>query len=284
MNHKVLAATKNTGVRSVSSRFAATRIPVLRPSAVQVAGHVFFAGGRRVVMLVVPPVWMGLGCSVPTHRCPEGPVTKSGREIMEIFEAFDLTGTAWSAAQLAGCDAKTVARYVAVREAGGDPLARTGRPRLIDAFMPKVEELVDRSKGKIRADVAHRKIAAMGYRGSERSTRRAVAEVKEAWRAGRRRRYRPWIAEPGMWLQWDWGDGPQIRGRKTQLFSAWLAWSRFRVVIPVWDQQLGTLTWYIDQPGAWGMTSSLQPRGWPGRFLRLGRQDVVVPAPARVVR
>jgi hypothetical protein len=110
-------------------------------------------------------------------------MTKSGREIMEIFEAFDLTGTAWSAAQLTGCDAKTVARYVAVREAGGDPLARAVRKRLIDAFMPKIEELVDRSKGKIRADVAHRKITAMGYRGSERSTRRAVAEVKEAWRA-----------------------------------------------------------------------------------------------------
>jgi hypothetical protein len=27
-------------------------------------------------------------------------MTKSGREVMEIFEAFDLTGTAWSAAQL----------------------------------------------------------------------------------------------------------------------------------------------------------------------------------------
>ena len=143
-------------------------------------------------------------------------MTKSGREIVEIFEAFDLTGTAWSAAQLAGCDAKTVARYVAVREAGGDPLAKTGRPRLIDAFMPKVEELVDRSKGKIRADVAHRKLVAMGYRGSERSTRRAVAEVREGWQAGRRRRYRPWIPEPGMWLQWDWGDGPRIRGPSPQ--------------------------------------------------------------------
>ena len=158
-----------------------------------------------------------------THRCPEGPMTKSGREIVEIFEAFDLTGTAWSAAQLAGCDAKTVARYVAVREAGGDPLAKTVRPRLIDAFMPKVEELVDRSGGKIRADVAHRKLAAMGYRGSERSTRRAVAEVKQAWQAGRRRRYRPWIPEPGMWLQWDWGEGPRVAGRRTQLFCAWLA-------------------------------------------------------------
>jgi transposase len=174
-------------------------------------------------------------------------VTKSGGEIMEIFEAFDLTGTAWSAAQLAGCDAKTVARYVAIRDGGGDPLGRAARPRMTDGFMPEIEELVDRSKGKIRADVAHRKITAMGYRGSERSTRRAVAEVKQAWQAGRRRRYRPWIPEPGMWLQWDWGDGPRVAGRKTQLFCCWLAWSRFRVVVPVRDQQLGTLTWCLDQ-------------------------------------
>ena len=130
------------------------------------------------------------------------------------YEAFDLTGTAWSAAQLTGCDAKTVTRYVAVRDAGGDPLARAARPRPIDGFMPKIEELVDRSKGKIRADVAHWKITAMGYRGSERSTRRAVAEVKAAWREGRRRRYRPWVPEPGMWLQWDWGDGPQVRAAR----------------------------------------------------------------------
>ena len=46
---------------------------------------------------------------------------------MEIFDAFDLTGTAWSAAQLTGCDAKTVARYVAIRDAGRDPLARAAR-------------------------------------------------------------------------------------------------------------------------------------------------------------
>jgi hypothetical protein len=130
-------------------------------------------------------------------------MTKSGREIVEIFEAFDLAGTAWSAAQLTGCDAKTIARYVAVLDAGGDPLAKTVRPRLIDGFMDKVEELVDRSKWKIRADVAHRKLVAMGYPGSERSTWRAVAEVKEARQAGRRWRYRPWIPEPGMWLQWD---------------------------------------------------------------------------------
>jgi molybdenum-dependent DNA-binding transcriptional regulator ModE len=32
-----------------------------------------------------------------------------GEEVMEILEAFDLTGTLRGAAQLAGCDHKTVA-------------------------------------------------------------------------------------------------------------------------------------------------------------------------------
>ena len=174
-------------------------------------------------------------------------MTKSGREIMEILEAYDLTGCAHSAAQLAGSDRKTVARYVALREAGADPAARERRSRSIDAFVAKVEELVDRSNGKIRADVVHRRLAAMGYGGSERSTRRAVAEAKGAWQAGHRRTYRPWIPEPGMWLQWDWGEGPKIAGRRTQLFCCWLGWSRFRVVLPSWDQGLGSLTGCLDR-------------------------------------
>jgi transposase len=173
-------------------------------------------------------------------------VTKSDREIMEIFEAFDLTRCVWSAAELAGCDAKTVNRYVAIRDAGGDPFARGVRPKAIDAFLPKVEELVDRSKGKIRADVVHDRLVAMGFAGSDRSTRRAVAEIKKAWRAGRRRVYRPWVPEPGMWLQFDWGEGPRIGGRRTQLFCAWLAWSRFRVVLPAWDQTMGSLVACLD--------------------------------------
>jgi Mu transposase, C-terminal domain/Integrase core domain len=174
-------------------------------------------------------------------------VTKSGREIMEILEAFDLTGCAHSAAQLAGTDRKTVARYVALREAGADPLAAQRRPRSIDSFLAKVEELVDRSSGRIRADVVHRKLTAMGYGGSERSTRRAVAEAKASWQAGHRRSYRPWIPEPGMWLQWDWGEGPRIGGRRTQLLCCWLAWSRFRVVLPSWDQSAGSLTACLDR-------------------------------------
>jgi hypothetical protein len=166
---------------------------------------------------------------------------------MEILEAFDLTGCAHSAAQLAGTDRKTVARYVALRDAGADPAARERRSRSIDGFLAKVEELVDRSSGRIRADVVHRKLTAMGYGGSERTTRRAVAEAKASWRAGHRRTYRPWIPEPGMWLQWDWGEGPRIGGRRTQLLCCWLAWSRFRVVLPSWDQSAGSLTACLDR-------------------------------------
>jgi hypothetical protein len=50
-----------------------------------------------------------------------------------------------------------------------------------------------------------------------------------------------------MWLQWDWGEGPRIGGRRTQLFCCWLAWSRFRVVLPSWDQGLGSLTACLDR-------------------------------------
>lgn len=173
-------------------------------------------------------------------------MTKSGREIVEILRAYDLTQTVWSAAQLAGCDPKTVARYVEARDAGRSPYERGRRPRAIDPFLDKIEAWVEESAGKIRADVVHRKLATMGFAGNERSTRRAVAEAKAAWKAGRRRTYRPWVPEPGLWLQVDWGKGPEIRGRKTWLFCAWLAWSRFRVVIPVWDSTVGTLASNLD--------------------------------------
>ena len=104
-------------------------------------------------------------------------MAKSGREIMEIFEAFDLTGTAWSAAQLTGCDAKTVARYVAVREAGGDPLAKAARPRLIDGFMPKIEELVE-------ADLlaAHERAVRLHARIQQLEKRLSEVLGDQAWR------------------------------------------------------------------------------------------------------
>ena len=160
---------------------------------------------------------------------------KSAEEIMNMLEAFDLTGSLRDAGELSGVSHHTVARYVAVRESG---LAAAGvaRPQLIDEFLPKVEEWIDRSNGKLRADKAHEKLLALGFVGSERTTRRAVAAVKKNYRLGRVRVHRPWVTEPGMWLQYDFGDGPVIDGARTTLFCAWLAWSRFRVVLAIRDK------------------------------------------------
>jgi transposase len=169
---------------------------------------------------------------------------------MEILEAFDLTRCSHSAAGLAGCDPKTVARYVDARDAGADPHAHGHRPMLADPVRAKIEELVERSGGRVRADVVHERLRALDplvpYAASERTTRRAVRAAKAAYRAGHRRTYRPWVTEPGMWLQFDWGAGPVIAGRPTLLFCAWLAWSRFRVVIPTWDRTLGSLLACLD--------------------------------------
>jgi hypothetical protein len=63
---------------------------------------------------------------------------------------------------LAGCDHKTVAHWVRARDeaGGGLPVAVRPRPR-VDAFALKIEEWVDRSRGRIRADVAHQRLLAM---------------------------------------------------------------------------------------------------------------------------
>ena len=49
---------------------------------------------------------------------------------MEILEAFDLAGSLRGAAQLAGCDHKTVAHWVAQRDAGLVPKLERKRPAM----------------------------------------------------------------------------------------------------------------------------------------------------------
>ena len=145
---------------------------------------------------------------------------KSYEEIMEILEAFALTNSYRAAGELAGCSHHTVEHYVTMRDLGllPDGVTPSERSKLIDGFMPKIEDWVERSKGKVRGDVVFDKLVGLGFEGSDRTTRRALAVVKSNWRAGRRRVYRPWIVEPGMWAQWDWGHGPKIAGRQTYLF------------------------------------------------------------------
>lgn len=174
---------------------------------------------------------------------------KSYEEIMDILEAFDLTGSFRAAGELAGCSHHTVEAYVQRRDGGrlGLPGGRVERVKLIDPFLPKLEEWVDRSCGRVRGDVAFDKLGALGFEGSDRTVRRALAVVKANYRAGRRRVYRPWITEPGMWAQWDWGQGPRVDGRQSYLWCAWLAWSRFRVVLATWDKTLPTVIGCLDR-------------------------------------
>ena len=82
---------------------------------------------------------------------------------MEILEAFDLTGTLRGAAELAGCDHKTVAHWVRARDeaGGGLPVSVRPRPR-VDAFAEKIEEWVDRSRGQ---DPRRRRASAAGRDG-----------------------------------------------------------------------------------------------------------------------
>ncbi len=171
---------------------------------------------------------------------------KHREEIMQILEAFDLTRSYRHAGDLAGCSPNTVALWVTKRDAGELTASPVRRPQLVDEFLPKLEEWMEASNGKVRADVCHDKLVAMGYVGAERTTRRAVAAARKAWLAGNRRVHRPWVAEPGLWFQWDFGAGPLVGGATTWLFCAWLAWSRFRVVLAIRDKTLPTVLACID--------------------------------------
>jgi hypothetical protein len=169
-------------------------------------------------------------------------------KVMEVLEAFDLTKSFRAAGQLTGVDHHTVARAVAARALGRE-VAEPGpaRPTVADAFADKITEWIERSNGRIRADVVHDKLRAMGYCGSERTTRRVVAALKAAHDRRNRRVYKPWITEPGGWLQYDFGTGPVIAGEATVLFCAWLAWSRFRVIVPLADKSLPSVVAALDR-------------------------------------
>ena len=101
---------------------------------------------------------------------------KSREEIMDMLEAFDLTGSLRDAGELAGCSHHTVAACVAKRDEGRLPgVGPVRRERIIDPWLPKIEEWVERSCGKIRADRCHAKLKALGFEGSDRTVRESYA-------------------------------------------------------------------------------------------------------------
>jgi len=170
----------------------------------------------------------------------------SKEQQMEVLEAYDLVKSYRGAAELCGVDHHTVARVVLQRAAGLDLGEGATRPRSTDGFVDKIEEWVRRSDGKVRADVVHDRLVKLGYTGSERTTRRIVQHLKQQYRRQRHRVYKPWIPEPGLWLQYDFGDGPRIGAQKMVLFCAWLAWSRFRVILPLLDKSLPSVIAALD--------------------------------------
>ena len=108
---------------------------------------------------------------------------------MEILEAYDLTGSFRAAAGLVGCDHKTVAYWVRQRdEAGGMPVVERSRPAMEAVFVAKIDELVDRSHGKIRADMAHGqagrdRLSGIGAHDASVGRGRQAAVAAQAWSA-----------------------------------------------------------------------------------------------------
>src|SRR5262249_2581460 len=50
----------------------------------------------------------------------------------------------------------------------------------------------------------------------------------------------------GGWHQDRPNSVPESARRETSLFCVWLAWSRYRVILPTWDRTLGTLMSCLD--------------------------------------
>ena len=132
---------------------------------------------------------------------------------MEVLEAFDLTKSYRAAGQLTGVDHHTVARAVAARASWRERRQTRVRPTVADAFSDKIAEWIERSGGKVRADVVHDKLGGHGLRGLG-----AHHQAGGLCPQGRPPAHRttastsPGSPSPGMWLQYDFGAGPVIDG------------------------------------------------------------------------
>jgi len=141
---------------------------------------------------------------------------------LDIINAYRELGSYRAAAKLCGTTHKTVRRVVE-RQLGAPRPERPRRPRGTDVVADLIAERVERTQGRISAKRLLVAARAVGFEGSDRSFRRAVAEAKAAQR--RRRQFRPWLPSPGGFLVIDWAEE-----RPFSLFCAILPWSRWRFV------------------------------------------------------
>lgn len=158
---------------------------------------------------------------------------------------YQLNHNYTATARAYGVAIDTVRKYVNMSESEIQA-GRKKQARKIDPFLEFIEQQVLLSKGYIQARALMERLVVMGYTGSERTLQRAVKECKEAYYEKIRRIYKPVIATPGSWVQYDYGDGPVIGGKKTVLFVAWLPWSKYRFVMPLWDKTMPSVTGAIE--------------------------------------
>ncbi len=159
---------------------------------------------------------------------------------MDIINAYEETGSLRAAAALCGTTHKTVKRVLARRAAGQRPGRRgSAQPGLADAFTGLIFDKVKSTDGRITAKRLLPIVRAAGYTGSARTLRRAVAVAKARWKRARRV-YRPWVAEPGQHLLIDYGTVTHGPNRGLKIFTAVLAWSRWRFVRFARDESLET--------------------------------------------
>ena len=79
---------------------------------------------------------------------------KHAGDVVEILEAFDLTGSLREAARLTGCSPMTVARYVRLRERGQVAPDPVRRDQILDPYLAKLEEWVERSHSQPQPGLA----------------------------------------------------------------------------------------------------------------------------------
>ena len=198
---------------------------------------------------------------------------------MDIVAAYQEVGTFRGAAELCGTTHKTVAGVIERHRAGGVPGPRKERARNYEGFEALVAKRVAASKGRISAKRLLPIAQAEGYAGSARNFRRLVAAAKSEWRRGNHRGRRPAVWTPGEYLVIDWTD----LGEGLHVFSAVLAWSRFRFARFATDERASTTFAFIAEAFA-------EIGGVPGKVLadRMGClkggivANVVVPTPAYV--
>jgi transposase len=159
---------------------------------------------------------------------------------LDIINAYEETGSLRAAAALCGTTHKTVKRVLERRAAGQRPgRRRIAGPGLADGFTGLIFGKVQATDGRITAKRLLPLVRAAGYTGSARTLRRAVAVQKSRWKRARRV-YRPWTPEPGQHLLIDYGTVTSGPNKGLKIFTAVLAWSRWRFVRFTRDESLDT--------------------------------------------